>query len=56
LDPARFVRIHRTSIVNLDRVKAFKRVARGKLVAELIDGTQLEISRNRAKELRGLGE
>jgi two-component system LytT family response regulator len=52
LDPTRFVRIHRSRIVNLDHVTAFRR--RGKqLVAELDDGSRLEVSRNRAKELRG---
>ena len=55
LDPAKFARIHRTHIVNLDRVAAFKRVAKGQLVAELIDGTRLPVSRQRAQELRALG-
>lgn len=56
LDPKRFVRIHRTSIVNLDQVKSFKSLGKGRLVAELADGTQLEVSRNRARDLRELGE
>jgi hypothetical protein len=30
LDPRRFVRVHRTHIVNLDQVRAFRRDARGK--------------------------
>ncbi len=55
LDPARFVRIHRTHIVNLDHVTAFRRVATGRLVAELDDGARLPVSRNRAKDLRSLG-
>ncbi|MEQ1689749.1 MAG: LytTR family DNA-binding domain-containing protein [Gemmatimonas sp.] len=55
LDPARFVRIHRTSIVNLDQVKAFKSVGKGRLVAEMSDGTQLEVSRSKARDLRELG-
>lgn len=56
LDPARFARIHRTRIVNLDRVVAFRTVAPGRLVAELDDGTRLEVSRSKARELRALGE
>ncbi|MBL0170309.1 MAG: response regulator transcription factor [Gemmatimonadaceae bacterium] len=56
LDPARFARIHRTSIVNLDHVKAFKRLGKGRLVAELTDGTLLDVSRSKARELRALGE
>jgi two-component system LytT family response regulator len=55
LDPTRFTRIHRTHIVNLDRVAAFKRLSKGRLVAELSDGTRLPVSRQRAQELRGLG-
>lgn len=54
LDPARFLRIHRTHIVNLDHVRAFRRLGRGRLVAELTDGTRLPVSRSRAQELRGL--
>jgi len=53
LDPERFVRAHRTSIVNLDHVVAFRRAGRG-MVAELTDGTRLPVSRQRAKELRAL--
>ena len=55
LDAARFVRIHRTHIVNLDHVKTFKRGLRGQLVAEMTDGTRLAVSRARAQELRRLG-
>ena len=55
LDTARFARIHRTHIVNLDRVKAFRRHGKGRLVAELTDGTQLTVSRKKAQELRVLG-
>jgi two-component system, LytTR family, response regulator len=54
LDPKRFVRIRRTHIVNLDHVRAFKRHGKGQLVAELSDGTRLVVSRERARELRGL--
>ena len=55
LDPKKFVRIHRAHIANLDHVKAFKRSAKGRLEAEMLDGTRLPVSRNRAQELRGLG-
>ncbi len=55
LDPKRFVRIHRTHLVNLDHVIAFRRQGKDRLVAELRDGTRLGVSRERAKELRGLG-
>jgi two-component system, LytTR family, response regulator len=55
LDPKRFVRIHRTHIVNLDHVVAFRAAGKGRLVAELDDGATLMVSRERAKELRILG-
>jgi two-component system LytT family response regulator len=55
LDPERFLRIHRTHIVNLDHVTAFRRVGKGRLCASLSDGTDLPVSRTRARELRGLG-
>ena len=55
LDATRFTRIHRTRIVNLDHVVAFRRMAGGVVVAELNDGTRLQVSRERAKALRSLG-
>ncbi len=55
LDPRRFAQVHRAHVVNLDRVRAFRRDARGNLEAELDDGTRVPVSRARAQELRGLG-
>lgn len=55
LDPERFLRIHRGHIVNLDHVTSFRRHGKGRLVAELADGTHLPVSRNRSGDLRGLG-
>jgi two-component system, LytTR family, response regulator len=55
LDAARFARIHRAHIVNLDHVVRFRPAGKGGLVAELADGTALPVSRNRSRELRGLG-
>jgi two-component system LytT family response regulator len=55
LDPARFVRIHRTHIVNLERVRSFRPLGKGRLEAVLADGTRLPVSRARAQELRDLG-
>jgi two-component system LytT family response regulator len=54
LDPRRFARIHRAHIVNLDHVTAFRREPGGHLAAELKDGTRLDVSRAKARELRGL--
>jgi len=55
LDPQRFLRIHRTHIVNLDQVKAFRRQGKGRLAAVLADGTRLPVSRSRSQDLRRLG-
>ena len=53
LDPQRFVRIHRSHIVNLDKVAAFLPEG-GRLSIEMKDGTKLTASRTRARELRHL--
>ena len=54
LDPQRFVRIHRSHIVNLDKVAAFLPEDGGRLIVEMKDGTKLSASRTRARELRHL--
>ena len=56
LDAKQFLRIHRTHIVNMTRLKRFRTVAKGQLVAEMLDGRQLPVSRARAVELRRLAE
>ena len=55
LDPKRFLRIHRTRIVNLEHVAAFRPHGKGQLVAEMRDGSRLVVSRERAREIRALG-
>lgn len=55
LDSKKFLRIHRTHIVNVDHVMTFRRHGKGQLVAELRDGTTLVVSRDRAKEIRAQG-
>jgi two-component system LytT family response regulator len=47
--------VHRTHIVNLAHVTAFRRVQNGRVVAELADGARVAVSRERARELRQLG-
>ena len=56
LDGTRFVRIHRTHIVNLEHVVAFRPQGKGQLVAELSNGVRLPVSRSRAADLRALGK
>jgi two-component system, LytTR family, response regulator len=56
LDPARFARIHRSTIVNLDRVKELQPHSHGEYVVVLHDGTRLKLSRGqRAAVARALG-
>jgi len=55
LDPAKFTRVHRTHIVNLAHVTAFRRIHKGRVVAEMHDGARVAVSRERARELRQLG-
>lgn len=51
LDPARFVRIHRSVIVNLDRVRELKPMLRGEHLVVMRDGRELRMSRGRRDEL-----
>ncbi len=51
LDPARFVRIHRSTIVNLERVKELQPFFRGEYVVVLHDGTTLKLSRGYREHL-----
>ncbi len=51
LDPSRFARIHRSTIVNLDRVKELHPYFHGDYMVLLHDGTELKLSRNRRHQL-----
>lgn len=51
LDPRRFYRISRAAIVNLDAVREVAPAASGGGVATLRDGTRLDVSRRRFREL-----
>ena len=56
LDPARFFRIHRSTIVQLDRVEALLTASGGDYAVRLSDGKRLRVSRGRRDELaRRLG-
>lgn len=52
LDPSRFARIHRSTIVRLDRIDALLVGAGGDYGVRLRDGTRLRVSRSRWDELR----
>ncbi|HET8782898.1 MAG TPA: LytTR family DNA-binding domain-containing protein [Pyrinomonadaceae bacterium] len=51
LDPAQFVRIHRSVIVNLDRIKELQPHFNGDYIVILEDGRQLRLSRTRRENL-----
>jgi two-component system LytT family response regulator len=54
LDPRRFVRIHRSAIVALDRVSELFTNGAGEPCVRLRDGTELKLSRSRRSQLRAL--
>jgi len=57
LDPAIFLRIHRSSLVNLNRIRELQPIFHGDYAVKLIDGTELTLSRNyREKLLQPLGQ
>lgn len=56
LDPARFLRIHRSSIVNVERIREMQPMFHGQYTVVLHDGTRLTLSRRyRGKLQKSLG-
>ena len=51
LDPTRFVRIHRSTIVNIERVRQIRPQLKGDALVDLADGTELRVSRSYRSEL-----
>ena len=51
LDPAGFARIHRTVIVNLERVKQLEAHLHGDYLVQLEDGSRLPLSRRFRSQL-----
>lgn len=54
LDPRRFMRIHRSAIVALDRIAELRPSAHGDHCVRLRDGTELRLSRARRARLRAV--
>jgi len=54
LDPAMFCRIHRSTIVNINRIHAIESLFRGEYVVVLRDGTKLTSGRSYRQNLRTL--
>ena len=56
LDPARFLRIHRSAIVNVERIREMQPMFHGQYTVVLHDGTRLTLSRRyRGKLQKSLG-
>jgi two-component system LytT family response regulator len=57
LSPEKFLRIHRSTLVNLDRIRELRPIFHGDYLVRLNDGTELTLSRNyREKLLEPLGQ
>jgi two-component system LytT family response regulator len=56
LDPGRFLRIHRSTIVNLDRVREMQPFFHGEYAVILHDGTRLKLSRGYRPRLQAVLE
>lgn len=51
LDPSRFVRIHRSTIVNIDRIKELEPIGQGEFEIVLTNGNRLHLSKTYRVEL-----
>ena len=54
LDPQKFCRIHRSTIVQLDRVASLEPYFHGEYVVLLHDGTHLKMSRRQRHKLEAM--
>jgi two-component system, LytTR family, response regulator len=52
LDPARFVRIHRSTIVNVERIRSLEPLLGGDYAVQLEDGRRLTLSRSHRDRLK----
>jgi two-component system LytT family response regulator len=56
LDPARFIRVHRSHLLNVDRLGKLELYAKDSRVAVLKDGTEIPVSRGGYAKLKELLE
>ena len=54
LDPSMFIRVHRSSIVNIDRIRELQQHFNGEYIVVLKDGTELKLSRSRREQLQNM--
>ncbi len=52
LDPIKFIRVHRSAIVNLEAVRELVPLSGGRMMCRMTDGTEVAVSRTGAKKLR----
>jgi len=52
LDPKQFIRIHRSTIINLECVREFRPLPHGDYLVKLLDGKELTMSRNYRQQFR----
>jgi two-component system LytT family response regulator len=54
LDPEMFMRVHRSTVVRIESIKAIRERGRGDYALELRDGSSIPISRSHVSAIRGL--
>jgi two-component system LytT family response regulator len=54
LDPAKFLRIHRSTIVNVKRIRELQQHFNGEYIVVLHDGSEMKLSRSRREQLQTL--
>lgn len=54
LDPQRFIRVHRSRIINIDHLDYAEPAGGGRLIARMTDGTAVSLSRSGSQALRAL--
>ena len=54
LEPSKFLRIHRSTIVNIERIRELQQHFNGDYIVVLHDGTELKLSRSRREQLQKL--
>lgn len=51
LDPGKFLRVHRSHLVNLERIRELRPIFHGDYLVKLVNGTELTLSRNYREKL-----